>query len=379
MRFANSVWVCLEVWQERTSNSIYSQWKAVFGRGGALALLACLLLSLATFGQVPTGSIVGTVLDSQGLPIAGADVRLTNEGSNYTYSSSTSSNGGYQFLRIDSGTYSVSVSKEGFKVATVSHIRLDAATEYTVSPITLEVGATTETVTVEASPQTVNTTNAEVTGTTEKKQIDDLPILDRNPLLLLGLQAGVAVSGPPNSGAQAETTINGQRSSFSNLTLDGINIQDNFIRENDLDFSPNLPLLSQTQEFTVTQQNGDVEKNGSSGVSLVTPKGTNAWHGEGFWYYRANAWRANDWFNDASGVPVPQLLQNQGGGNIGGPIRRDKLFIYGYYELLRLRASTPVNGTVLSPAIQQALASSTPTLPFTYQPFDANGNPMEDR
>ena len=274
--------------------------------------------------------------------------------------------------------YLVSASKEGFKNAAVQNIKLDAATEYSVPPIKLQVGTKTETVTVEGGAEVVNTTNAEQSGTVEKKQIDELPILDRNPLALLSLQPGVANSGPNGS---MVTTINGQRSTFSTLTLDGINIQDNFIRENDLDFTPNQPLLSQTQEFTVTQQNGDVDKGGSSSVTLVTPKGTNDWHGTGFWYYRSNNWSANDWFNGASDVPKPFLLQNQGGGNIGGPIIKNKLFIYGYYELLRLRNTTPVNTTILSPAIQTALAASNPTLPFTYQPVDSTtgapvGNPV---
>src|SRR5206468_4099050 len=110
------------------------------------------------------------------------------------------------------------------------------ATEYSVVPIRLEIGSGSESVMVEAGEEVVQTTRAEVTGTVEKKQIDELPILDRNPLALLTLQAGVANSGP---GGSSETTINGQRSSFSNLTLDGINIQDNFIRENALDFVPN--------------------------------------------------------------------------------------------------------------------------------------------
>ena len=339
----------------------------LLGVGGSLVL-----------AQVPTGSIVGTVVDPQGLPVEGASVTLTNQGTNYLYHALTGSNGGYQFRSIGDGMYLVSASKEGFKNAAVQNIKLDAATEYSVPPIKLEVGTKTETVTVEGGAEVVNTTNAEQTGTVEKKQIDDLPILDRNPLNLLSLQPGVANSGPNGS---MVTTINGQRSSFSTLTLDGINIQDNFIRENTLDFSPNQPLLSQTQEFTVTQQNGDVDKAGSSSVSLVTPKGTNNWHGSAFWYYRSNSWKANDWFNAASDVPVPFLLQNQGGGNIGGPIIKNKLFIYGYYELLRLRATTPVNTTILSPAIQAALAAPNPTLPFTYQPVDATtgspvGNPV---
>ena len=328
--------------------------------------------------QTSTGSIAGTVVDTQGLPVADATVTLKSLDTGATFVGKTGSYGGYQFQRIDYGKYEITVSKDGFKSGVVSGVKLDAATEYSVVPVKLEVGARTETVVVEGGEELVQTTSAEVTGTVEKKQIDDLPILDRNPLNLLSLQAGVANSGP-GGGATIETTINGQRASFSNLTLDGINIQDNFIRTGALDFSPNLPLLSQAQEFTVTEQNGDVEKSGSSSVSIVTPKGTNDWHGEGFWYYRSNSiGRANDWFNDASGIPVPRLLQNQGGGNIGGPIKKDKLFVYGYYELVRLKAQSPNNSNqvTLSPAIQAALTSATPTLPFTYQPFDANGNPV---
>jgi Carboxypeptidase regulatory-like domain/TonB dependent receptor len=344
---------------------------------GLRTMLAVALLVICVSGamaQVPTGSITGTVQDAQGLPVEGVTVTLTNQDTNATFTSVTASSGGYQFEHVDYGVYKVSATKSGFKTGEVSGIKLDASTVYSVKPIAMEVGATTETIVVEGGAELVNTTSAEVTGTVEKKQIDDLPILDRNPLALLGLQAGVANSGP---GGTAETTINGQRSSFSNVTLDGINIQDNFIRENALDFTPNLPFLSQAQEFTVTEQNGDVDKTGSSGVSIVTPKGTNKWHGEGFWYYRTNAWKANDWFNDASGVAKPGLLQNQGGGNLGGPIKKDKLFVYGYYELLRLRSQTPNNTTVLSPAIQAALTAATPTLPFTYQPLDPNtGNPV---
>jgi hypothetical protein len=341
---------------------------SLFG-GVTFALFLALLLSCATrvSAQVSTGTIVGTVQDSQGLPVEGATVTLTNQGTNHDYTSVSSSEGAYQFESIDNGLYRVSVSKAGFKNGVVQNIKLDTSTKYSVAPIQLELGATTESIVVEAGAETIQSSNAEVTGTVEKKQIDELPILDRNPLNLLSLQVGVANSGP---GGQAETTINGQRSSTSVMTLDGINIQDNFIRENALDFSPNLPFLSQAQEFTITEQNGDVDKGGSSGVSIVTPNGTNDWHGEGFWYYRTNAWAANDWFNAASGTPIAGLLQNQGGGNIGGPVKKDKLFIYGYYELLRLKKQSPNNTTVLSPAIQTALASGT--LPFTYQPVDMN-------
>jgi len=346
------------------------------GPSWSLRILAALVMVAACAGvgvsQVPTGSIAGTVKDAQGLPIAGATVLLTNEQTSTSYTSKTGSSGGYQFERIDYGQYRVTVSKDGFKIGAVNNIKLDASTEFSVAPIKLELGSVTETIEVEAGAEMVQTTSAQVTGTVEKQQIDDLPILDRRALALLGLQAGVAMSGPESF---LETTINGQRASLSSMTLDGINIQDNFIQDNALDYSPNLPFSSQAQEFTVINQNADVDKGGgASQVSIVTPKGTNEFHGEGFWYYRSNAWAANDWFNDASGVTKPNLLQNQGGGNIGGPIIKNKLFIYGYYEFLRLREQLVNDAVMLSPTILSALSSATPTLPFTYQPVDGNGN-----
>ncbi|HET7106669.1 MAG TPA: TonB-dependent receptor [Candidatus Acidoferrum sp.] len=347
---------------------------------GVVCAVAVLLGGLAFAGpvsaQTPTASIVGTVLDPQGLPVEGANVTLTNQGTNYTYLTTTSSTGAFQFSSIDSGLYRVSVSATSFREAVVENIKMDASTSYSVPPIRLEVGPSKQTITVEAGAEVVNTTDTEVSSTVEKKQIEDLPILDRNPLNLLGLEAGVNTSGPPNGSGPTATTINGQRTTYTNLTLDGINIQDNFIRENALDFSPNLPFSSQVQEFTVVNQNGGTEDGGgSSQVSIVTPKGTNNWHGQGFWNYRTNGWAANDWFNDASGVPNSKLVRNQGGGNLGGPIKKDKLFVYGYYELLRLKQEAPNNTTVISPDILAALSGPNPTLPFTFTPFDAAGNP----
>jgi hypothetical protein len=336
----------------------------------AAVLIAGLAFGGKAMGQAPTASIVGTVLDPQGLPVEGANVTLTSEGTNYTYSTVTSSTGGYQFSRIDSGLYRVTVTASNFRVSVVANIKMDAATSYSVPPITLEVGATTQSITVEAGAEVVNTTDTEVSSTVEKKQIDDLPILNRNPVALLGLEAGV------NQNNGQSTTIGGQRSTYSNLTLDGINIQDNFIREGVLDFTPNLPFNSQAQEFTVINQNAGVEYgNGASQVAIVTPKGTNQYHGEGFYYYRTNAWAANGWFNNASDVPLGKLIQNQGGGNFGGPIIKNKLFVYGYYELLRDKQQAANPTTVLSQKIITALSAPSPSLPFTYTPVDANGNP----
>jgi hypothetical protein len=341
--------------------------KVRFGVRVPVLLLVILgWMSLSTRAQVPTGSIGGTVKDTQGLSVRGAAVTLTNQGTSKTQATTTSTRGGYEFTDLNAGLYMIEVSKDGFKNAVVTSIKLDASTEYSVAPVVLKVGTFSESVTVEAGANLVRTAGAEITDTVEKEQIEELPLLDRNPLQLLGLQAGVSQNN------RAATVINGQRQSFSSITLDGINIQDNYIRSASLDYTPNFLLMSQVGEFTTTTQNAGPQAGlGSSQVSMVTPSGTNNWHGEGFWYYRTGALAANDWFNDAYGIAKPNLLQNQGGGDIGGPVIKNKLFIYGAYELYRRRQQLPTDTTVLTSSARSGVfkfaadcsAAANPNLP----------------
>ena len=315
-----------------------SCWKVIW----AVALV--LGIAAAAPAQVPTGTISGTVLDKQGLAVNDAQVTIISQETGVKYTAKTASNGGYQVSRLDFGLYTVEIAKDGFKTASVTDIKLDASTEHSVPPITLDVGAVSETVTVEGGAGQVQTTDATVTSVVDEQQLQELPILNRNPLNLLGLEPGV------NQNNRTNTVINGQRSSFTSMTLDGVNIQDNFIRSNDLDFVPNLLFLSQTSEFTLNSQNGDSSQGGgASAISIVTPRGTNNWHGNAFWYYRSNKWAAGDWFDNASGVPKVGLNQNQGGVNVGGPLLKNKLWVYGYFEFLSLGQTSAENRTILTP------------------------------
>ncbi len=328
-----------------------------------------LLLALsnpAALAQVPAGSIAGTVIDPTGAAIPGAQVKVINQGTGRIHETTTSGLGAFLVSRLDFGVYRVEATSRGFKTSVVTDIKLDAATEYSLPPIKLELGQVAETVVVEGGANLVQTTHSQVSGTVERKQIEALPLFNRSPLNLLDLQAGVVANGRTNR------VINGQRTSFSNVTLDGINIQDNFIRANDLNFLPNLLLLNQVAEFTITNQNAGPEAGlGTSQVSFVTPSGTNSWHGDGFWYHRNSALAANEWFNNRNKVKKGQLVQNQGGGSIGGPIFKNKLFVYGYYELFRSKRQTAQNHTVLTPSATQGIftyrtncgATGTPACP----------------
>jgi hypothetical protein len=209
--------------------------------------------------------------------------------------------------------------------------------------VKLEVSGVTQTVEVTEASTGVQTSNAEISTTIAKSQIANLPVLNRSPLAFLTTQAGI------NFGA-GSTTINGQRPTYVNVTIDGMNIQDNFIRTNDMDFLPNLLLLDQVAEVTVSSSNAASSSyGGSSQVAFVTPSGTNQYHGSAYWSNRNNYFAANTWFNNRAGTKIPFLNQNQLGGSLGGRIIKDKLFFYGNYEAFRLRQQTTVNTTVLTP------------------------------
>lgn len=312
-----------------------------------LMLLVFVLGVSTVLAQVPTGSIVGTVLDAQKAAVPGATVTITSEDTGAKYTTQTAANGGYSVTSLTFGLYRVDVTKEGFKVASVTGLKLDASSQLSVPPIVLEVGAQSETVTVEAgASEQVQTTDASVGSQISTEQLQNLPVANRQPLGMVQLEPGVVNNG------RVGTIIDGQRASFTNVTLDGINIQDNFIRQGDIDFTPNQLFLSQTGEFHLVTQNGDPSVGGgSSAVSIVTPKGTNAWHGSGFWYYQTNKWAANPWFSNANGVPNAGLNQNQYGGKVGGPIIKDKLFVYGSFEELKDLQTTLQDATIFtSPA-----------------------------
>lgn len=317
-------------------------------------LCFAVLLSLPLFAQ-SDGRVSGTVVDSSGAAVPNAEVALYLAGGKKPLlTTKSSTDGSYNFIAVRPAYYDLTASSAGFLTVAVHNLTVDPARETNVPQIKLQIASVTQSVDVSAAAEGVEVSNAEVTQTISMEEIKNIPLLDRDPLGILQTQAGVVSNG------NSTTVINGLRTSFSDLTVDGINVQDNYIRDNALDYSPNKMLLSQVRQVTIVSTNGNASMSGgATETAFITPSGGNQYHGELFWENRNNAFSANDWFNNQAGVPLPFLNQNQFGANVGGPIKKDKLFFYGAYEAVRAHQQTGVDTQILTASARTGLFKYT--------------------
>ncbi len=311
----------------------------------AAALLAVLMLSMGIAAQIGTSTVKGTVVDPHGNPIPGAAVRLIREeGSART--TATNNSGSYTFSSLQTGTYQLDVEVKGFKKSSIANVKalVDNSTEINVS---MEIGGVSETVNVDAAglESIVNTTDASLGNNFVSRQILEMPLQARNVTDLLSLQPGVTPDG----------SVTGGRSDQANITLDGIDVNN---QQNAVAFDPVLRVNPDSvEEFRVITSNADATKGRSSGaqVSLITRSGSNEFHGALYEYHRNTATTANDWFSNAAGhllasdplvingfakagdpvSPRGQLLRNNFGGRLGGPIIKNRLFFFYNYEGMR--------------------------------------------
>src|SRR5688572_22909606 len=307
-----------------------------------IAALASVMLSAPILSaQGSFGRLAGTVFDMTGGVLPGVTVTLSSDLTAQTQTTETTDSGAFLFPQVQPGVYTVRMSLTGFRTAEFTQLEISVGTERSLTG-RLDVSDLAETVTVTGGGSLVQTTTPEVTQTVTQRQIVDLPLNGRNPIELIRLQAGV-----PGILNRTTTAINGGRPTWTQLTQDGINIQDNFIRGNALDFSPNRPTADTVGELTITSAvQGADAAGGATAVRLITPSGTNRFRGNGFGFNRHNRRAANSFFNERSGLPTPELRRNQFGGTFGGPIVRNRLFFYTYYEGFRLRTDATQNNVV---------------------------------
>ena len=314
----------------------------------AAAHLFAFLIAMTTLvlAQSGTTSLRGTVTDPSTAAVSGAKVTLTSPETGFTRTVTTNATGNYEFLQLQPGTYELTVEMPGFRKSQEKQIHLLVDTAASIN-VKLDVGTTSETVEVSGEAPVLNTTDASVGNAFSEIQVKSLPMEGRNVPDLLSLQAGVAYTGNRSDVDKTVDTrsgaVNGARSDQSNITLDGVDVNDNSGGEA---FNSVLPITADSvQEFRVTTSNYNSDEGRSSGaqVSLVTKGGTNNFHGALYEYHRNTVTSANDYFVKqsqlASGEPNRplKLIRNIFGAAVGGPIIKDRLFFFANYEGARQR------------------------------------------
>ena len=267
----------------------------------------------------------------------------------------------------------LTVEAKGFKKSIAREITVSVGLNTQVN-VQLEIGLAGESVTVTAAQEVLNTASPSLTNVISTRQVVDLPLPTRNPLDLAGLQAGIAVVGNDVRGS----SIAGLRQTATNVTQDGINAMDNFVKTSSL-FAISTPSLNSTAEVSITTNTVSSEAGRGVGqVSVVTKSGTNEYHGSLFYMNRNAALQANSFFNNALGTPRPPQNQHFFGFDVGGPIwmprpggggspplwsGKDRATFFFAYEGFRDKLSVTRNRTVLTPEARQGIFRYTRICP----------------
>ena len=304
------------------------------------------------------------VTDPTGAAIPSAKITATEVNTGVTRETQSDGLGRYQFQALNPGLYKLLGRKDGFSDVSVQNLRLLVNTPASVNIAFEKVGAVAQTVEVTADAAQLNTVDASLGNAFGTKPILQLPFEGRNVAKILSLQAGVSwvgdsdsVNGGVSTAQDRGGVVNGGRSDQSNLTLDGI---DNNNQQTRQAFTGVLRVtLDSVQEFRVTTTNATADSSRGSGaqVSMVTKSGTNTLHGSAYHYLRNRALNANTFFNNIVNLPTPKLNRNIFGASLGGPIKKNKLFLFGNYEGRRDSREDSVLRTVPTNTIRQGIAS----------------------
>jgi hypothetical protein len=305
-----------------------------------------------------TGALTGTLTDPSGASIPGAAVTLTNTQTNQSRTASTGADGTYRFPLIQPGTYRVRFSAAGFKTAEVSSFTVNV-TETPVLDRAMEVGAQTEQVTVEANQEILQTSESTLGRVVDGATISNQPLATRNYTSIMGLEAG-ATGGVGNATTLGKGTldiaVNGAGLDQNNIQMDGATIVNAFGAGNNADSGIYVGVAianpDAIQEFKVQTSTYDASygRNPGANVNIITRSGANQFHGSAFEFLRNEDLNANSFFynrdNPNSPKGIKQVLkQNQFGGTIGGPIKKDKLFFFGSYQGTRQRNGVSGGGS----------------------------------
>src|SRR5262252_8825228 len=328
-------------------------------------------------GQVTTADILGRVTDASGLVVQGARVMLINLDTNNTRTADTNEAGDFAFNLLPPGRYSVRVEKSGFKVFDVMQVTVAAGDRSRVDA-QMALGQTSEAIEVEEQAPLLQTDSATLGTAITGRLVQDLPLNGRNYVQLTQLVTGVS-SGPGNGLAtgsrpddrrlNSSYSVNGQDPVTNNNLIDGMDNNERFIGTIGV-----RPSIDAIEEFKVQTNlySADVSRTAAGVVNILTKSGTNAFHGSLFEFLRNDALDANGNYNlTGTQLPKAKFRQNQFGGSLGGPIKKDKTFFFGDYERLSIRQGIPIDAIV--PTARQRIGDLGENCSSLGGTFDASG------
>ena len=342
----------------------------------ACALL--LLLASAAFAQMNTGELSGSVQDRSGGVLPGATVVAEHLATGQKFSAIANSAGEYLLPQLPVGLYSLTAAATDFKQSTLPRLEIHASDRQR-RDFTLEVGNRTEVVTILADETDVQLSSAEIRDVIGRQQVQDLPVKGRQFLDLAMLSPGVVQPPGGTRGdamQQAGTLVNvlGQRSGHNLYLMDGVAITDEHF--NNMVIAPSIDAI---EEFNIEKTSYAPEFGGKSGavINVVSKSGSNNFHGSLFEFVRNDIFNAKNFF-DAAASPIPPFRQNQFGGSLGGPVRKNQTFFFLSYEAQRIRKSLTQTFSVPTAAMRTGNFSGLPTIydpTSSRQPFLNNQIP----
>ncbi len=291
------------------------------------------LSGLAAFGQLTRGFISGTVQDPTGAVMVNVKITITNKSTNIQRDTTTNEAGVYRFVAVEPGVYTVDFTAQGFESRRVDNVTVGISQEVVLNQV-LTVSATATTVEVSANALSVDL--AKSTATMERKLefrfIENAPLTGATrDVTRLALMAPTVTRGPGST----EISANGQRARNNNFTIDGVDNNDLSVSLTNNRLIPEAVAEFQVQTAAYSAEFG---RNSGAQIAVITRSGTNDLHGDAFDYYRANWMEPVSLLNKRAGVlQTPRFVHNQAGGDIGGPILRDRLFFFGLIETNRRR------------------------------------------
>jgi hypothetical protein len=352
-----------------------------------VAMLVVVNLPAVTLSQTSaTATVSGTVTDPRGAVVAGASVEMLDIATNQARKATTNEGGQYNFTAVLPATYKLTVSMTGFRQAVIPSLKVDVTKSHQVN-ITLEVGQVAEVVEVTASAGVeLQTLDATVGSVFKSKELLRLPSINRSAAAILSVQP--MVQPTRGQGVLGGGQVAGARSDQSTFNLDGADATDLVAGTSNytagaIDFvgpTPMIPVPAESiEEYRVgtTNPNATFGRSAGGQVSLVTKRGTNTLHGSAYWYHQNDKLNANRWEFNRTGIKEPELKDNRFGFSAGGPIIKDRTFIFGHYEGRRFPRSESINRLVPSTTLKQGILrfrdAAGNVLSFNVKDFDPRG------